>query len=116
MPEATLPSMHPDFHRWYREVSVEENRERLQRRWTGLATIVPRLDRYLVENLLRIAFRSKSLATPEAIQKIRQAFKTADDLFDMEGNDRELEVLSGSVIAVLLEASNDLSAWTAIAV
>jgi len=116
MSETTLPPMHSDFHRWYREVSVEENRERLQRRWTGLATVIQSLDQNLIENLLRIVFRSKSVTTPEAIQNFRQVFKTADDLFDMEGNDRELEVLSGSVLAVLLEASNDLSAWTAIAV
>jgi hypothetical protein len=116
MTDATLPTMHPDFPRWYREVSVEENRDRLQRRWIGVMTIHANLNKVMVGNLLRIVFRAKGGAAPEAITQIRKAFKDADDLFDMDGNDREIEVLSGSILAVALERSDDLSAWTAIAI
>jgi hypothetical protein len=34
----------------------------------------------------------------------------------MQGNDREIEVLSGAVLAILLEKNDDLSAWTAVAI
>lgn len=116
MPEHTQPTMHTDFPRWYREVSVEENRDRLQRRWMGLSSILPTLDQAAVENLLRTVFHAKSGPTPEAIEKIRQAFKVADDLFDLQGNDREVEVLSGSILAVLLEKNDHLSGWAALAI
>jgi hypothetical protein len=81
-----------------------------------VATIQAKLDQVMVGNLLRIVFRAKGGAAPEAMAQIRQAFKDADDLFDMDGNDREIEVLSGSILAVLLEKNDDLSAWTAIAI
>lgn len=116
MPEPTQSTMHTDFPRWYREVSVEENRDRLQRRWTGVSSILPTLDQAAVENLLRIVFHAKNGPAPEAIGKIRHAFRVADDLFDMQGNDREVEVLSGSILAVLLEKNDDLSARAALAI
>ena len=101
MPEHTQSMMHADFPRWYREVSVEENRDRLQRRWTGVSSILPTLDQAAVENLLRTVFHAKSGPTPEAVGKIRQAFKAADDLFDLEGNDRAVEVLSATILGTV---------------
>lgn len=116
MPEATQPTMHADFPRWYREVSVDENRDRLRRRWVGVSSILPTLDRPAIENFLRIIFGAKGGATPEALGNIRQAFKAADEFFDMQGNDREIEVLIGITLSILLERNDDLAVRTALAI
>jgi len=116
MADTTPSTMHGDFPRWYREVDVEENRDRLQRRWTAVSSLVPTLDKVKVESLLRVVFRSKGALTSEGIGTIRAAFKAADDLFDMQGNDREVEILCGCILAVLLELNGTLPPWTALAV
>jgi GTPase-associated system helical domain len=109
-------TMHPDFPRWYREVGVDENRDRLQRRWTGVSTLVQGMTDEDVENALRVVFRAKSAPAADGLARIRQVFKDADDLFDMQGNDREMEVLCGASVAVLIERGDDLAASGALAV
>jgi hypothetical protein len=116
MAEVSPTPMHADFPRWYREADVNENRDRLQLRWNGISAIVPRLDKPSVEGLLRIVFHFKGSLTSEFVGKTRAAFKLADDLFDMQGNDREVELLAGSVLAVLLEGTGQLSPWAALAI
>ena len=37
-----------------------------------------------------------------------------DDLFEMTGNDRELEVLSGAALATVLDGTGDIAAWAAL--
>lgn len=102
MPSDGTTTMHPEFPRWYRDVDIDENRERLKLRWNGVSTLVRSMEHKDVENALRIVFRAKSAATTEGVTRIRQVFKGADDLFDMHGNDHELEVLCGATLAVLM--------------
>src|SRR5262249_12309415 len=84
-------AMHPEFPRWYREVDVGENRERLQGRWNGVSAIANQSTNSNVESLLTVAFGAKKLFSDEGLRGIRQQFKDADDFFEMSGNDRELE-------------------------
>lgn len=116
MADAVQTTMHADFPRWYREVDVEENRDRLQRRWTAISSIVPTLDKPKIETMLRVTFHVKGALTSEAMGTIREAFKIADDLFDMTGNDREVEILCGCILAVLLEGNGRLPPWAALAI
>ena len=98
MAEPQQLSMHPSFPRWYREVDVEEKRERLHGRWSGIAALLPTLDKAEVESLIRLLFKTKANPSSDVLAKVRQTFKDADDLFDMEGNDREMEVLVGATL------------------
>lgn len=116
MPNDETTTMHPEFPRWYREVGVDENRDRLQRRWTGVSTFVSGMTDADIENALRVIFRAPSKPTADGLARIRQIFKQADDLFDMHGNDREMEVLCGASVAVLIERDEDLAAVGALAV
>lgn len=116
MPSDGTTTIHPEFSRWYRDVAIDENRERLKLRWAGVSTLVRTIEVNDVENALRIVFRAKSTATTDGVARIRQVFKDADDLFDMHGNDRELEVLCGASLAVLIERNDDLAALGALAV
>jgi hypothetical protein len=103
MADATQSTMHADFPRWYREVGFGEDRDRVQRRWNAISSLIPTLDQHAVENILRVVFHAKAAPAAEVIARFREAFRAADDLFDMQGNDREVEVLCGTMIAVLLE-------------
>ncbi len=108
--------MHPDFPRWYRTVSLEDDRERVRRRFSGLSALIKTPTRADVESWVRVAFRARQGASPEALARIRQPFKEVDDLFDMQGNERELEILCGSALAILFERDGDISATGALAV
>jgi hypothetical protein len=108
--------MHPDFPRWYREVGVDENRDRLLRQWKGVSTLVQGMTEKNIENALRIVFRAKIVASADGLAHIRQVFKDEDDLFDMQGNDREMEVLCGASLAVVIERNDHLAASGALSV
>jgi hypothetical protein len=117
MAESTnATTMHPDFPRWYREVSVEENRDRIAHRWTGVSKLVADMNLNDAEALLRLVYRAKLRPTADSMARIRKFFKDADDLFDMQGNDREIEVLAGAALAVLLESDADTVAEIALAI
>ncbi len=74
MANQTVPAMHPDFPRWYREVSLDENRDRLQRRWAGVAALAKVETDKDIENALRIAFRAKQSPSQDGQTRIRQLF------------------------------------------
>jgi GTPase-associated system helical domain len=109
-------TMHPDFPRWYREVGVEENRDRIKCRWAGTSSLVENFTIDDVEPLLRLVFHAKVRPSADSLSRVRQFYKDADDLFDMKGNDREMEVLGGTALAVLLEKSGGIVANIALAV
>jgi hypothetical protein len=108
--------MHSDFPRWYREVGLEDNRDRLQRRWIGLCALIKKLDATGVESMIGLLIHTKHTPSGQNLDLIRKPFRDADDLFDMGGNDRELEILSGATLAVLFEKGNDLAARAALKV
>lgn len=108
--------MHTDFARWHGTVGLGDDQPRRQARWQGLSAIIGEASRGDVEALVRLAFRTRQVPAPSDLQKIRQAFKEADDAFDMHGNDRELQVLAGASLAVLMERGSDIGATAALAV
>jgi GTPase-associated system helical domain len=112
--EANTPPMRDEFLRWYRPVNVSANRELLEARWRGVVGLVETADAASVETMLAIALRTKPRPQPARVAKLRERFKAADDLFEMEGNDRELEVLSAAALATLYDSDNDASAHAAL--
>ncbi|SFB61055.1 GTPase-associated system all-helical protein GASH [Azotobacter beijerinckii] len=114
MADANVLPMHEDFARWYGEVSLDNDQVRRQARWEGISIIVRDADWNMVETLLRLAYRGRP--APATVLAIRQAFKSADDTFEMSGNDRELQVLAGACLAVLMEQDEDAGAAAALAV
>jgi hypothetical protein len=107
--------MHKDFARWYAAVSVDDNQARRQARWAAVSTVVASADRKVVETLLRLAYRGRHAPPAAALLAFRQAFKGADDTFDMDGNDRELQILAAAGLAVLMDTNRDTGAWAALA-
>lgn len=103
MMAASAKPMHQDFPSWYQTVSLGDNAARRQGRWEGVLNVVTNADWATVEALLRLAYGTRQPPLPSTVQSIRQGFKAADETFEMNGNDRELQVLAGVCLAVLMD-------------
>lgn len=101
--EQAMQPMHKDFARWYSAVSLGDDVARRNARWEGICAVVSDAERPTVETLLRLAFGGRAAPAAKVVQTIRQAFKSADETFEMAGNDREMQVLAGAALAVLME-------------
>jgi hypothetical protein len=108
--------MHPDFARWYSAVGLGDDQARRELRWTGVSAVARAADSKDVEALIRLAFKSRQFAAAAQVKKIQQAFKTVDDTFEMQGNDRELQVLAAASLAALMNAGKSSGAEAALAV
>ena len=64
--------MHPDFPRWYRTADLGDDRERTHRRFSGVSALIENPTRADVESMIRVAFRARQVASPEAVARIRQ--------------------------------------------
>ena len=115
MVEEKIPPMTDEFSRWYRLVSISANRDLLDARWRGVVDLVANADAKSIETMLAIALRTKQRPRAADLAALRGPFKVADDLFDMEGNDRELEILSATALATLFKYDHDTSARAALA-
>ncbi|MFC0403115.1 GTPase-associated system all-helical protein GASH [Paraburkholderia rhizosphaerae] len=104
---ASVKPMHQDFARWYSSVSMGDDAQRRQNRWQGVLSVVSGAGRDIVEALLRLAYDTRAEPDASVLQAIRQDFKNADDAFEMSGNKRELQVLSGSCLAILMEDQDE---------
>jgi len=114
MAEENILPMRDEFPRWYRQVDVSENRSRLDARWKGVSLLVRAADRKSVETMLAVLLKAKSRPDAEALATLRGHFKAADDLFEMSGNDRELEILCGTALATVLDGTGDVAAQAAL--
>jgi len=112
--EKVLP-MSPEFGRWYRAVDMGDDQERLQRRWHGVSNLVKQFDGLTTETMIALAFRTKR-PIAESVNKVRQAFKAADENFQLQQNDRELEILCGASLAALFDQGSAAAAYAALAV
>ena len=102
MAKNETPAMHPDFPRWYDAIDLGDVQARLQTRWAGVSAVADDADSKDIEALIRLAFKSRQPAAAPQVQKIREAFRTADAAFDMQGNDRELQVLGSACLGTLI--------------
>ncbi len=114
MSEPQVPEMHAEFLRWYRTVDLGDDRDRLQRRWNGVSSLVAKATTADIEAMVRIALRTRHQPATDASQQIRKHFKDTDDQFQMEGNSRELEVLCGAALTVLLTKGTNAGAIAAL--
>lgn len=108
------PAMHPDFPRWYDAIGLGDDQARRQTRWTGVSAVADDADSKDIEALIRLAFKSRQTAAAPQIQKIREAFRTTDATFDMQGNDRELQVLAAASLAALMDQGGPTGAEAAL--
>lgn len=116
MEDQDVDPIHEDFAQWYSSVQLENDPSRRQARWNGVIAVVKTAELVDVEALVRLAFRTRKRAAESSVRKIRGAFREADDLFEREGNDRELEVLAGACLVALMDRGGTVGAFAALAI
>ncbi|TXG87794.1 MAG: hypothetical protein E6R14_00670 [Thermomicrobiales bacterium] len=114
--EGASTLVHAEFARWYGKVAIDGPHEDLQMRSEGIRKIVARADAPVIEGLIRLAFETRQLPANSAVQTIRGAMKEADESFPSQGIDREMHVLAGASLAVLLEAESSAASRAALAI
>ena len=114
MADIDAAPMHEEFARWYGAVSLDDDQACRKARWEGVSAIVGEADRNTVECLLRLAHQSRQGPAADVVEAIRRAFKATDDAFEMSGNDRELQILAGACLAVLMETHTNIGAVAAL--
>lgn len=108
--------MHPDFSRWYRAVELDDNLERRQARWEAISILVKKADFALVEAMIRLSFKTRHLPATTSVNLMRDVFREADETFEMQDNDRELQLLAGACLAAIMAENTDTASLTALAV
>lgn len=116
MADKEPPPMHVDFPRWYAAVALGDDEARRALRWAGVVAVIEGANSHVVEALMRLAFKSRQPAAAAPLQKIREAFRSADATFEMQGNGRELQVLAGASLATLMHDGGGNGAEAALAV
>lgn len=95
--------MHSDFPRWYSSLAIGDDQSRRQARWEAVHKIATEASRESVETLLRLAYKTRVVPSASSEVGIRQLFKAADDTFEMQGNDREMQILAAACLAVTMD-------------
>lgn len=107
--------MHPQFADWYQPATFGHDRDTIELRWQGVASALQNLDIDKAMDLVRTVFR-KPLISQETTDWFRERFKVADATFQTTGNERELEILAGCVLALKCIDENLASADVALAI
>lgn len=116
MANTELLPMNPDFARWLTAIGLGDQEAQRQARWAGINTVVQNAGMRDIEALIRLAFKTRQEASVAEVQKVRQAFQAADATFEMQGNDRELQILAASSLAALMSTGSKFCAEAALAV
>jgi hypothetical protein len=104
-----------DFGRWYRSLDLGSDPQTYEKRRAGTAALAKQVTREDVEALVRVAFKSRHVPASEALARLRHPLKGADDGFPMQGNDRELQIISAAALAELLRGDGGASPAAALA-
>ncbi|WP_141514502.1 GTPase-associated system all-helical protein GASH [Rhizobium sp. M10] len=108
--------MHTDFPRWYSSLEIGNDQSRRQSRWEAIYKIATEAATEMIEPLLRLAFKTRVAPQASLEAEIRKFFKATDDTFEMQGNDREIQILAAACLAVMMEVNEDLGARAALSV
>lgn len=92
--------MHEKFVDWLRPTTFSHDRQTIELRWQGTEAAIESLDSRMGFELVRLVF-GRELESPENLDKFRQNFKSVDETFSTSGNDHELQVLAGCVLAII---------------
>lgn len=97
--------MPPEFPSWYSHVDLENNADKRQARWNAIEAYLQDEDGVDVEMLVKLAHDFRQQPTQDQLTAFRQYYREHDETFPSSGNDKELQLLAGSCLAVL--AHND---------
>jgi hypothetical protein len=109
----TAIEMDQDFPRWYAAVALGNNEERLMARWKAVKALSDKADNALTETLIRLAFGTRQ-NSGQALIPIHEAISKEDNTFDPRAAERELQVLAGACLQIIIEDGGDAGATAAL--
>ena len=95
--------MHERFAKWYADVSMGENGSRRDARWEGVKKLLLNVEFSNLETLFQLCFGGRLTPDIDEIASLYAPFVEFDPSFDIAENKREVKVLAGAVLAVLME-------------
>ncbi len=107
--------MHKYFSDWYREINIEPTAEKLTKRWSAIETIMKKMNKNLLLNII-CTFNHKCNCFPQFAEQFSQYFFKKDSTFSMRNNQNELKVLAAACLAELLDNSKELALITALSI
>jgi hypothetical protein len=114
MPNDSAIPMRERFAEWYRDVSLGQDVERVDRRWEGVCTLAAKADKSYVDSLIAHAFGG--LVSAEFLGEMLGHFADANDGSVQDRSERELQILSGSALALALDGKGEIAAYAALAI
>src|SRR4051812_1944992 len=101
--------MHDHFADWYRPCTTGTETsltgDLLQKRWTGVAKLAEESAEHAL-HFVRVVYQKRSVPA-DIMTAVRAAFKEADPVFQMSGNELELSVLAGAVACQIMADESD---------
>ncbi|MFZ2960964.1 MAG: GTPase-associated system all-helical protein GASH [Candidatus Ozemobacteraceae bacterium] len=92
--------MHPNFADWYQPVTFNHVGETLNLRWKGIEGFLNAPKFPTILDLVRHVY-VPATSSNASLEEIRKHFKAADPTFKTVGNDLEVQVLIGCILAVI---------------
>lgn len=114
--EDVMP-MHEEFPVWVREFELEVDTDAREKCWSGVLAFVKEAEGDDLEELIRLAFNTRQKPNALFLKKFRNAFHGANPESVLAGNDREMEILAGCCLVVLLDIDDgEFAALVALAI
>lgn len=101
--------MNPNFPTWYREIDLEPTEEMLKKRWAAIETIAKEATTSDLEEIIRFFLTKGNLG--DCASKLNASFQKTDAMFVIKNNERELVVLSGTVLIRVVDTRPDLASF-----
>lgn len=92
------------FIQWYGTLTMEENEERIAKRYSLVTSFAKKLSTEFLESTLSVIFDSKR--SNADLEFIKNQFQNFDSLFVMHSDKREIEVLSAITLAIAMQGLN----------
>ena len=98
--------MHQHFAKWYADVSVGDDDSRRESRWEGITEMVSNVQFEDLETLLQLCFGVRTKPDAQKTSMLFEPFGKSDPTFDIAENEREVRILAGAALVVLMEDFN----------
>lgn len=108
--------MHLNFPDWYQPVTFGHDRGTIALRWAGIEGFLKEATTSAMLDLVRFVFFLRT-STNDTLSEVRGQFNAADPTFKTAGNDQELRILAGSILAsVCLDMNSEHGEIIALAI
>ena len=95
--------MHENFSKWYADVSMGDDDSRRETRWESVKKLASSIAYKDLETLFQLCLGGRLTPSADVISQLYAPFVESDPAFDIAENKREVKVLAGAVLVVLMQ-------------